>query len=315
MLNKFLALFFSVLLAPIVCAQTSETVKPAFPMLFSEFQNIRDFSMTPDGKEAYFTAQSFLEEISVIVQANKTGDSWKKQPLLKPFGKFKDLEPFLAPDGLKLYFASNRPLKGSSEIKKDFDIWYMERRATNDKWSEPKNIGATVNSEFNEFYPSVSSNGNLYFTSDRPDGEGKDDIYKSEWILNSYKTPISLSSSINTDGYEFNSYISPKEDFLIFSGYNFEDGFGSGDLYVSILLQNGDWSLSKNLGEKINSDKMDYCPFIDIKMNTIYFTSKRSEIMPKEFHTLEEFKTALSISENGKSKIYKAPFNLNQYLK
>ncbi|WP_321538323.1 hypothetical protein [Flavobacterium piscinae] len=42
-------------------------------------------------------------------------------------GKYKDLEPFLSTDGLKLYFASNRPLTESGEPK-DFDIWYVERK-------------------------------------------------------------------------------------------------------------------------------------------------------------------------------------------
>jgi len=286
-------------------SQMPRQVKPAFPELFSEFQNIRDFSMTSNGTVIYFTAQSLLEEVSLIVQATKKGDSWKTQVLLTPSGKYKDLEPFLAPDGLKLYFASNRPLDNTAEAKKDFDIWYLERKSISEYWSEPKNIGAVINSEFNEFYPSVSTNGNLYFTSDRTGGNGKDDIYKSEWNLSSYKTPVSLSDSINTDGYEFNAFISPKEDFLIFSGYNREDGVGSGDLYISTKLKNGDWGLSKNLGKGINSDKMDYCPFVDFKTNTLYFTSKRSNIKAQEFQNIQEFKSALFISENGLSKIYK----------
>ena len=314
MLNKFLPAFFLALLTSLGNAQEPYNVQPAFPNLFSEFQNIRDFSMTEEGKEVYFTAQSFSDEISIIIHATKNDDSWNTLQLLKPSGKFKDLEPFLAPDGLKLYFASNRPLAYSSETKEDFDIWYVERSVTNGKWSEPKNIGESVNSEFNEFYPSVSSNGNLYFTSDRPEGKGKDDIYKSEWIAKTYATPTSLSASINTGGYEFNAYISPNEDFLIFSGYNREDGFGSGDLYVSLQHKNGDWSDSKNLGKKINSEKMDYCPFIDIKTNTLYFTSTRSGIKANDFHSVEEFKEALDIFESGQSKIYKSAFNLNQFL-
>lgn len=71
--------------------------------------------------------------------------------------------------------------------------------------------------------------------------------------------------------------------------------------------------LSKNMGENINSDKMDYCPFIDFKTNSIYFTSKRSEITPKELDSLEEFMAEQNTYKNGQSKIYKAPFKLNQF--
>lgn len=295
-------------------AQQANFVEPAFPKLLSEYQNIRDLSINQKGTTIYFTIQSQLNEVSIIVEAMKDENSWNVQQLITPSGKHKDLEPFLAPDELRLYFASNRPLLDSSEIKEDFDIWYLERKHIDDKWSDPINIGATINSEFNEFYPSVSANGNLYFTSDKPGSKGKDDIYKSEWNSNSYQTPVSLSDSINTDGYEFNAYISPNEDFLIFSGYNREDGYGSGDLYFSTKLKNGDWSQSKNMGESINSDKMDYCPFIDFKTSSLYFTSKRSEIKPEDFNSLEEFKTLLNTYKNGESKIYKVPFNLKQFL-
>ncbi len=311
MLYKVLSVTFCIIITLNVSGQSKTQVEPAFTNLFSEFQNVRDFSMTSDGTEVYFTAQSILEEISIIVQAIKTEDSWIKKQLIRSSGKFKDLEPFLAPDGLTLYFASNRPTKDSSEIKKDFDIWYLERKNKNDNWSDPINIETPINSEFNEFYPSVSENGNLYFTSDRPNSKGKDDIYLSEWNSGAYQTPVSLSDSINTDGYEFNAFISPNEDFLIFSGYNREDGVGSGDLYISNKLKNGDWGHSRNLGASINSDKMDYCPFIDFKTNTLYFTSKRSAIKPKDFNSLDEFKKALNNLENGQSKIYKTSFKPN----
>lgn len=311
MYSKLLLYFSSVSLVFTASAQKADLVKPVFPEVFSQFQNVRDFSKNQDGTVFYFTALSHLEELSILVQSTKTGDSWKTQQLITPSGKYKDLEPFLSPDGLKLYFASNRPNLGASEAKEDFDIWYLERANLNEQWSDPINIGSPINSEFNEFYPSVSSNGNLYFTSDRPESKGKDDIYKSEWKSNSYLIPVPLSDSINTDGYEFNAFISPNEDFIIFSGYNREDGFGSGDLYISTKLNNGDWTLSKNMGESINSDKMDYCPFIDFKTNSIYFTSKRSEIAPKELGSLEEFMAVQNTYKNGQSKIYKAPFKLN----
>ncbi|WP_033445099.1 TolB family protein [Gillisia marina] len=311
MLYKVLSVTFCIIITFNVSGQSKKQVEPAFTNLFSEFQNVRDFSMNSDGTEVYFTAQSILEEISIIVQAIKTEDSWIKKQLITSSGKFKDLEPFLAPDGLKLYFASNRPTKDSSEVKKDFDIWYLERKNKNDNWSDPININTPINSEFNEFYPSVSENGNLYFTSDRPNSKGKDDIYLSEWNSGAYQTPVSLSDSINSDGYEFNAIISPKEDFLIFSGYNREDGVGSGDLYISNKLKNGDWERSRNLGASINSDKMDYCPFIDFETNTLYFTSKRSAIQPRDFNSLDEFKKALNNLENGQSKIYKTSFKPN----
>ena len=50
-------------------------------------------------------------------------------------GKYFDIEPFLSSDGLKLFFASNRPLASTDEKTKDFDIWYVERENKNAEWS------------------------------------------------------------------------------------------------------------------------------------------------------------------------------------
>lgn len=116
---------------------------------------------------------------------------------------------------------------------KDYDVWYVERKNTDAPWSKPINLGKPVNTGHNEFYPSVSKNNNLYFTSDSPESKGKDDIFFSPWENEKYLQPLLLSDSINTEGYEFNSFVSQDESYLIFSGYNRKDGFGSGDLYIS----------------------------------------------------------------------------------
>ncbi len=43
-------------------------------------------------------------------------------------------------------------------------------RDSTGEWGEPRNLGASVNTEAAEIYSTLSSNGNLYFSSDR-DGE------------------------------------------------------------------------------------------------------------------------------------------------
>ena len=63
--------------------------------------------------------------------------------------------------------------------------------------------------------------------------KGKDDIFVSKWENGKYTEPVSLSDSINSDGYEFNAFIAPDESYIIFTAYQREDGFGSGDLYMS----------------------------------------------------------------------------------
>lgn len=292
-------------------AQTEVKVEQ-FNLQLNQFLNVRDFCISQDGKEAYFSIQSPNQEISQLALMRKHGNAWQ-EPILLPFcDEFQYLEPFLSADGLRLYFASNRPLKESTKEQeaKDFDIWFVERASQDDDWSKPQNMGKPVNSELNEFYPSLSDNNNLYFTIDSPSGRGKDDIYFSKWEKGKYLSPQLLSDSINSSGYEFNAFISKKEDFLLFTKYNEFGGQGSGDLYFSKKDVNGNWSKAKNLGIPINTKYMEYCPFYDEANKVLYFTSKRLNLEPKEFKTIQEFNEYVNNGENGLSKIYKTSLNI-----
>lgn len=292
----------------IFCQQQS--VQPFLEDVISQFPNLRDLTISAAEDEAYFSAQSPLGEISVIMKVIKKDGKWSDPAIASFSGKNNDLEPFLSWDGLRLYFASDR-LSSDTDDKNDYDIWYVERNTENSKWSDPINMGAPINSEHNEFYPSVAKNGNIYITSDAPTSKGKDDIYFSKKNNKSYSNPISVSDSINTTGYEFNAFIAPDESYIIFTGYGYKDGLGSGDLYISYQSESGAWSKAQNMGEKINSKQMDYCPFIHSKTNTLYFTSRRSEVNAEHaaFNSLDELLDEINKYENGLSRIYKVPFN------
>ncbi len=288
-------------------AQKDQKVQHFLPDVVMQFPNVRDLSMSASGDEVYFTAQSRLEEVSVILSVKKENGNWSAPEIASFSGKYKDLEPFLSPDGLRLYFVSDRPLSTASNTPKDFDIWYVQRSSKRSVWSAPIRMKSPVNSEHNEFYPAVSENGTLYFTSDASTSTGKDDIFISKPKNGSYSTPVPLSNAINSEGYEFNAYIAPDESFLMFTGYGRKDGMGSGDLYISYKNTDGSWSKAKNLGGEINSKYMDYCPFVDLDTGTLYFTSKRSALNPPTsgFGTVRELADAVTIYENGASRIYK----------
>ncbi|MGE0560506.1 MAG: hypothetical protein AB7O47_01700 [Flavobacteriales bacterium] len=293
----------------------AQTVSPALEVL-STYSNVRDLTLSANGLEAYVSVQSPLSEVSVIVQLQKNNGVWSSPTLVSFSGNYNDLEPFLAPNGLRLYFASNRPTSDTATTPKDFDIWYVERSETTKPWGEPINLGAPVNSSYNEFYPAISQHYNLYFTSDRTGSKGKDDIFYSAFEKNNYMEPVSLSDSINSAGYEFNAFVSPNESYLIFTGYNRTDGLGSGDLYISFKGENQTWSKAVSLGENINSKYMDYCPFVDEQASTLYFTSKRSTFNDSyQFKTIEDVLQEINKSENGQSRIYQVPFNPSDYLK
>lgn len=285
----------------------AQDIQPAHQDL-AAFSFLRDFCISADGNEIFFTVQSPSQTLSRIAFIRKTKKGWS-EPELMPFsGNHQDLEPFLSSDENRLYFASNRPHQDS--VKVNFDIWYTERKGKNGKWSAPVNMGAPVNSERDEFYPSLADNGNLYITSVSPDGLGKDDIFVCRFSDGKYSPPQLLDSAVNSEGYEFNAFVSKDEKYLIFSKYNAEDGFGSGDLYISEKDKSGKWTKARNLGEKINSKHMEYCPFYDSKRKILYFTSRREFNAPQRIQHWHQFQKWLTEGENGLSKLYKTEFDI-----
>lgn len=97
-----------------------------------------------------------------------------------------------------MYFASNRPLTGGKP--KDFDIWVVERQGKT--WGEPKNLGEVINTESDEFYPSITKKGNLYFTVQYKNGIGNEDIFMAAWKDNQFEKPIAMDTAINSKNYE-----------------------------------------------------------------------------------------------------------------
>jgi len=303
---KMLNAALLVLLTSIAYSQ-GNNAEPFLPEVFSRFPNVRDIAISSEGDEIYFSVQSYADEISVIAYIKYENNKLSIPQIAGFSGKYFDIEPFLSSDGLKLFFASNRPAENTDDKSKDFDIWYVQRENKNSEWSSMVNVGTPINSEKDEFYPSISNNNNFYFTSNAPISKGKDDIFVSKWEVDKYTTPVSLSDSINSEGYEFNAYIAPDESYIIFSGYQREDGFGSGDLYISHKVSDSAWTKAKNLGVEINSAKMDYCPFVDTKSNTLYFTSKRSSVNDSniDFSSIQEILDEINKYDNGLSRIYK----------
>ena len=86
-----------------------------------------------------------------------------------------DVTPAVRRDGLEIIIGSTRPgtLGG-------LDLWRSARKAIDSPWSAPESLGPTINTEFLEAYPALSSDGGtLLFQSTRPGGFGGSDLYMS----------------------------------------------------------------------------------------------------------------------------------------
>ena len=290
-----------------VSSQIDMAKTPGNPEIFGEglvstHLYERDLAISPEGDEIIFTLGNYKQTRRALVSLKKDKDGWSKRQILLFSGQYNDIEPFFSPDGRQLFFASNRPM-GSDTTRTDYNIWKVAREP--DGWGQPTALDTLINGPGDEFYPSVSSNGNLYFTATRTDGIGREDIFRSVREGDSYGKPVVLDSTVNTAVFEFNAYIDPKEELLIFSAFGRQDGMGGGDLYFSRKDANGTWSAAKNLGEEINSEKLDYCPFIDWQNGNFYFTSDRTKTIEGKIQSVQELETEADQVLNGMGNIYR----------
>ncbi len=263
---------------------------------------VRDFTLSPTKDEVFFTVESSKNTIASIIRMVKKNNQWQME--IAPFsGKYYDLEASFAPDGKSLYFVSNRPLQKDSAIK-DYDIWKTEK--INGVWQAPVNLGKTINTDADEFYPAVANNGNIYYTAEYKNSKGKEDIWMSKLVNGKYTTLESLSDSVNSSTYEFNAYVSPDESIVIFTSCGRSDDMGGCDLYISKKDANGNWTAAKNLGPKINSPYLDFCPFVSFDKKFFAFTSNRTHVQKsyKQTLTLDNFLKEIGQLQNGKGNIY-----------
>ena len=277
------------------------------PTLFAQTDvntsmNERDMAISPDGSEMFYTVylQSSSFHTMIYRKRDKSGN-WSFPKVASFSGKYSDMEPAFSADGLKLFFSSNRP---HSSSKSNFDIWYVEKK--NGEWGNSQNVGAPVNTAEDEYFPSVAANGNLYFTAAYKRGLGKEDIYIAQQYNGEYLEPHPLDSAVNSPLYEFNAFVTPDEKYILFTSYGRKDDKGRGDLYMCSKDEKGNWLPARNLS-LINSERLDYSPFISFDRKTLFFTSERHSIpesFPAKPVTYDQLKKLFQQIQNGTGNIY-----------
>ncbi len=139
------------------------------------------------------------------------GTDWTKIRELRINNEwFNVTTPWLAPDGRKLYFASDKPdgYGGS-------DLYYCQWK--DDYWEDPVNLGPVINTKGNESYPFINSSGEFFFSSDGHPGLGGKDIFFSRLTDSSWVKPVCLAAPVN----------SQFDDFGIFTDTIMEQGYFS----------------------------------------------------------------------------------------
>jgi outer membrane protein OmpA-like peptidoglycan-associated protein len=133
----------------------------------------------------------------------------------------------ISADEKTLYFSSDRPGGfGGLDIYKAT----LDSKAT---WSNVKNLGPTINTEYDEDGPFIDTTGtNLYFSSRGHKGMGGHDIFRSALNENNeWGEPINLGYPINTPDEDI-YFVSSVDGIRAYYSSVREDGMGYTDIYV-----------------------------------------------------------------------------------
>ncbi len=174
-----------------------------------------------------------------IFYATKEKDgSWSFPQPLSDFinSSFAEKSVSVSKDGNVLFFSSNRPggLGG-------LDI-YMSRKDKKGNWSRSENLGAIINTEFDEESPFIHYDGNtLYFSSRGRKGMGGYDIYKSLYdsTAKQWTEPINLGYPINTPDEDV-FFVATKDGQRGYYASVRDDGQGYTDIYMVNFFPDGE---------------------------------------------------------------------------
>ncbi len=187
--------------------------------------NEASIALSPDGTKLFIYKD---ENGGDIYESDRTSkNNWSRPRPVEGGINTKYHEPSMSitDDGNTIYFSSDRP--GG---KGGLDIYKIEKDE-NGNWSDPINLGDTINTEYDDDSPFIHfDRRTLYFSSQGHEGIGGHDIFYSEFIDGSWSIPENLGYPINT----------PQDDlyFVLSADYKTgyyasaqDDGLGGKDVY------------------------------------------------------------------------------------
>lgn len=215
-------------------------------------------------------------------------------------GKNHESSATFSADGHFMYFnrTGNKKVKVGDE--KFASVKIMRAEFVDGKWSNITELPFNSD-EFSTEHPVLTKDGKkLYFSSDRPGGEGSFDIYYVDVNADgTFGEPKNLGNTVNTKHREQFPFLSDDGNLLYFAS-NGHQGLGGLDLFMS-RAYDGNFAKPLNLGETINSSADDFAYIVDESKNKGYLSSNRNK-GSDNLYSFTRFENAESYAVEGDVK-------------
>ncbi|MDN4164185.1 OmpA family protein [Cytophagales bacterium LB-30] len=187
--------------------------------------------------------------------------------------EYVETKPVISPDGKLLFFVrQNFPgnVGGERDVQ---DIYFSEQ--VDGKWTEAKNIGEPLNNRYPNGVSSVTPEGHLLLINTYEDnGTMKPGASISYRTGDGWTAPVNLKID---DFYNRSPYMdvcmSSSGKSLIMAVKR-RDSSGDQDLYISFLKEDSTWSAPVNMGDRVNTPKAEFSPFLAADDKTLFFASE-----------------------------------------
>jgi hypothetical protein len=266
----------------------------------------RDLMISPDGTEIWF---GMLDRLAVTIRVSRLENGIWTEPIIPAFAADRAhpcLEPAMTADGQRIYFLSTLPLPEEEDRPGwgNQNIFFVERQANG--WSEPRPAPAPISTENNEYYPSLCTDGTLYYTYHLRGEPAR--IWRSRLVDGAYGEPKVLPDQVNRGGDCYNAFIAPDESYIIVCIGGIEENLGAADYWISFRNERDEWSEAVNLGPLINGPETRAgSAYVSPDGKYLFFSatwSDAAEFFPENQLTVSGLQRVHESPGNGSSDIY-----------
>lgn len=277
--SKKTARFFEKARSAYLKGETLEAVKFAKQALESDNNHSDSHLLLADIYQSLDSVGAEIDHLKIVWENSKQQNSLLGYRLGEALFKTGDYASSLDIFGQSMQLGAVPEKRKKAIEKRILSCRFAIHAIQNPVAEEAVKLGDGVNSQLNEYWPSISIDGKqLVFT--RLVGQElnknilQEDFYISEYYGGKWDKAVPIED-INTPENEGAQSLTADGSVMFFAACNREDGLGSCDIYFTRKI-NGQWEKPRNAGKPVNSSSWESQPSVTANGNYLYFSSNRS---------------------------------------